>query len=47
MKLAETARPTDNNPGLTSDEARLKVDFSYDRQTANYLHIEQSFYMAI
>jgi len=38
---------TENNPGLTSDKARLEVDFSYDNQTENCLHIEQYFYMPI
>jgi hypothetical protein len=47
--LAETGQTnlTDNNPGLTSDEARLEVNFSYDKQTENCLHIEQYFYMSI
>jgi len=39
--LAETGQTnmTENNPGLTSDKARLEVDFSYDNQTENCLHI--------
>jgi len=49
IMLAETGQSnlTDNNPGLTSDEARLEVDFSYGTQTENCLHIEQYFYVSI
>ena len=49
MMLAETGQInlTGNNPGLTSDKARLEVDFSYDKQTENCLHIEQYLYMPI
>lgn len=47
--LAETGQTnlTGNNPGLTSDKAQLEVDFSYDRETENCLHIEQYLYTPV
>jgi hypothetical protein len=48
IMLAETGQTNlTDNPGLTQDEARLEVDFSYDKQTENCLHIEQYFYVSI